>query len=191
MVLDHAHEHPSQWHAIFAYAGSTRVTNWFSIEQHCDGGASGRPGLDVVDGNWIGQSMVTNASVDVVDVLAKLKLRRGHTDDDQPERCVHAIPSLDVRGRANPVHARVLPEIDEHDVPAQCLGGERRRIHPPLGRSGGKLLAALATHEAATTPRHSTARAALIKGCSNRECGSQPQTFPSPRASTLRRISDP
>jgi hypothetical protein len=52
---------PSVWHAgdeadhsraieardaVFAYVRSARVTNWFSIEQHRDGGASGRPGLD-------------------------------------------------------------------------------------------------------------------------------------------------
>src|SRR4029077_1671718 len=52
---------PSLWHAgdeadhsraieardaVFAYIRSARVTNRFSIEQHRDGSASGRPGLD-------------------------------------------------------------------------------------------------------------------------------------------------
>jgi len=35
-------------------------------------------------------------------------------------------------GRANPVHARVLPKIYEHDFSAQRLSSQRRRVDPPL-----------------------------------------------------------
>src|SRR5262249_40273733 len=45
----------------------------------------------IVDGNRIRQSVVTNPSVDVAGVLAKLKLWRVHADHDQPERRVRLI----------------------------------------------------------------------------------------------------
>jgi len=72
----------------------------------------------VVDGDGIRQSVVADSPVDIAGVLAELKLRRVHADDDQPERRVSAIPLLHVRGRPNPIDARVLPEIHDHDLPA-------------------------------------------------------------------------
>src|SRR5262249_31612248 len=39
-------------------------------------------------------------------------------------------PRPDVGERPQPVDARVRPEIDEHDLPAQILRRERRRVQP-------------------------------------------------------------
>jgi len=108
----------------FAHEPSSIVEEVFRWPRIVPQGAP--DGEVIVDRNWIAQFMVANAPVDVVGLLAKLELRSVHSDDDQPEWRVDAMPRLDVRSRPNPVDARVLPKINEDDLAAQRLRSERR-----------------------------------------------------------------
>src|SRR5690349_12803507 len=76
--------------------------------------------------------MVANSAVDVLGALAELELRRVQANHDQAEGGVVAMPRLDVRRRANPVDAGVLPDVDQDDPAAQCVDLERRRVYPAL-----------------------------------------------------------
>jgi hypothetical protein len=62
------------------------------------------------------------------------KLRRVHADHDQPLILVLLMPGADVAERAEPVDARVCPEVDEDDLPAQALWRQRLGVEP-AGRS--------------------------------------------------------
>src|SRR5262249_46983432 len=67
---------------------------------------------------------------DIVDVALERELRRVDADDDQPLLCVLLRPRPDERERPEPVDAGVRPEVDEHDLPAQALRGQGRRVEP-------------------------------------------------------------
>jgi len=82
--------------------------------------------------------MVANPTVDVLGALAELELGHMHADHDQAELGVVAIPRLDVGRGADPVDAGVLPEVDQNDLAAQRIGGERRRVHPALHLESGQ-----------------------------------------------------
>src|SRR5207247_4660441 len=49
---------------------------------------------------------------------------------DQPSILVLLGPRADVGERAQPIDARVRPEVDENDLSAQVLHCERRRVEP-------------------------------------------------------------
>jgi len=47
-------------------------------------------------------------------------------DDDEPLRCVLLGPGAHVRNRAQAVDTGVGPEVDEHDLAAEAVRGQRR-----------------------------------------------------------------
>jgi hypothetical protein len=51
-------------------------------------------------------------------------------DNDQPLILVLLVPRPEIAERAQPVDARVRPEVDEHDLPAQAFLGQRLRVEP-------------------------------------------------------------
>ena len=53
------------------------------------------------------------------------ELGRVDADDHETLRAVRGVPALEVRKRPEAVHARVRPEVDEDDLPAQ--GRQRER----------------------------------------------------------------
>jgi len=111
--------------------------------------AEGLPrGEVVVEGDRVGEPVLTNPTIDVLGPLSELELGRVHADHDQAAAGVVAVPRLDVGRGANPVDAGVLPDIEQHDLAAQCLDSERRRVHPTLHRKGRQL--AGRAHEART-----------------------------------------
>jgi hypothetical protein len=61
----------------------------------------------------------------VVGIPLEWELRRVDADDDQPVVAVLLAPCAKVAERAEPVDARVRPEVDEHDLPAQVIHPER------------------------------------------------------------------
>src|SRR6185369_15992292 len=58
------------------------------------------------------------------------ELRRVDPKDDEALAPVLVGPRAQVRQRPLPVDARVRPEIDQHDLAAQLLGGQRLRVEP-------------------------------------------------------------
>src|ERR1051325_6456946 len=72
-----------------------------------------------VDHDGIGQSKFANAPLDVGFVLRKGKFRGVHTDHSKSLVAVALVPGLNVWKGANAVDASVIPEIDQHDPPAQ------------------------------------------------------------------------
>ena len=73
---------------------------------------------------------VLRGPADVVGVVLERELRRVDADDDQALIHVLLVPRADVAERAQPVDARVRPEVDEHDLPAQAVRGERLGVEP-------------------------------------------------------------
>ncbi len=76
--------------------------------------------------------MVTNPTVNVLGLLAKLELGSMCSDDDESERGVVAVPRPHIRCGSDPVDAGVLPHVDQHDLAAQRLGCEWRGVDPAL-----------------------------------------------------------
>jgi hypothetical protein len=86
--------------------------------------------VPAVDRDGIRDAVLLDRPADVVDVPLEGELGRVHADDDQSLFLVLVGPGTDVAERAQPVDARVRPEVDEHDLAAQPLGGERLRVEP-------------------------------------------------------------
>jgi hypothetical protein len=80
--------------------------------------------------------VIPNTAVDVCRLSAELELRRVRANHNQTERRVVAVPRLDVRRRANPVDAGVLPDIYQHDLALERGGRQRRGIHPAFWFQG-------------------------------------------------------
>ena len=55
----------------------------------------------------------------VADDVLERELGRVHADDHEARVAVAAVPRLQVRQRADAVHAGVGPEVDQHDLAAQ------------------------------------------------------------------------
>ena len=51
-------------------------------------------------------------------------------DDDQPDPWIALVPRPNVRHRAEAIDAAVGPEVDQHDLAAKLLGGQRRTVDP-------------------------------------------------------------
>ena len=104
-------------------------------------------------------------------------------DHDQAAILVLLGPGADVGEGAQPVDAGVRPEVDEHDLPAQILRSERRRIEPAgrpvetghvaLRRQGSVAAQAEQAHFTAPTSRTASANA------SGASCGRLCPTPPS------------
>src|SRR3954451_9747631 len=58
------------------------------------------------------------------------ELGRVRTDDDEAAVAIPLVPCPDVRERTQPVDARVRPEVDGDDTPAQPLGRQRVGVEP-------------------------------------------------------------
>src|SRR6185436_77871 len=69
----------------------------------------------------------------VVGILLERELRRVDADDDESLVAVLLGPRAKVAERAEPVDARVRPEVDEHDLPAQVSRFEWLCVEPPGG----------------------------------------------------------
>src|ERR1700751_2083510 len=76
---------------------------------------------------------VLSGPADVVDVPLEPELGRVRPDHDEPVVAVGLRPRADVAERAQPVDARERPEVDEHDLAAQAVSGERFRVEPAGG----------------------------------------------------------
>ena len=83
-----------------------------------------------VEGDRIVDALVLRGPADVVGVALERELRRVDADNDQALIRVLVVPRADITERAQPVDARIRPEVDEHDLPAQALRGERLGVEP-------------------------------------------------------------
>ena len=93
--------------------------------------APGVPGaVVVVLRDRVAQPAAGDRVAHVAGVLLELELRRVDADDGQPAVAVALVPGPQVRQRADAVDARVGPEVDQHDLPAQLAQRERRRVEP-------------------------------------------------------------
>jgi hypothetical protein len=72
----------------------------------------------VVDHDRVADAQFGGGAAHVVEVVLEPELGRVHADDDEPMVAIPVLPRRKVRQRAQPVHARVRPEIDEDDAPA-------------------------------------------------------------------------
>jgi hypothetical protein len=99
----------------------------------------GRPGtvlvrlpgaVVVVDRDRVPHTEVAGRPVHVRDHVLEGELRRVDADDDEARPAVGRVPGLQVRKRAQAVDARVRPEVDEHDLPAQLLDREGLAVDP-------------------------------------------------------------
>ena len=70
---------------------------------------------------------------DVVDVTLEGELGRVHAHHHQPVTAVLLRPRPDIAERAKPVDAGVRPEVHEHDLPAQVVQAQMRRVEPTGG----------------------------------------------------------
>ena len=84
----------------------------------------------VVDDDRVVDPEVAGGAADVVEVVLEAELGCVDADDDGPAVVVALVPRPQVGQRAQPVHARVRPEVDEDVEPAQSRGGERLRVEP-------------------------------------------------------------
>ena len=66
----------------------------------------------------------------VVDVFLERELRRVRTDYNQSLVAVFVGQGAHIGKGAEPVDARISPEIDEHDFPAQARWCKRWRVEP-------------------------------------------------------------
>ena len=73
---------------------------------------------------------VPDGHPNVVDVLLERELGRMDADHDQSLLLVLVRPRADVRERSEPVDARVGPELDEHDLPAEPSRRQRLGVDP-------------------------------------------------------------
>ena len=73
-----------------------------------------------------GRFSATNVPLHIVGVLFKRKLRGVNADHDQSAIPVFFGPGADIGKRAQPVDARVGPEIDEDDFSSQSRRGQGR-----------------------------------------------------------------
>ena len=102
----------------------------------------GAPDREVgVERDRIVDSHVIRGPADVVGVPLERELGRVDADDDQALSDVLLVPPADVAERAQPVDARVRPEVDEDDLPAQAFRGQRLGVEPAgrarRSRAGG------------------------------------------------------
>jgi hypothetical protein len=83
-----------------------------------------------VERDRILDALVRSGPADVVGVSLERELRRVDADNDQALIPVLLVPRADVAERAQPVDARVRPEVDEHDLPLQALRSQRFGVEP-------------------------------------------------------------
>ena len=84
----------------------------------------------VVDDDRVADVQLARRAAHVVEVVLEPELGRVRADDDEPAVAIPLVPRPDVRQRPQPVDARVRPEVDEDDAPAQPLGRERLGVEP-------------------------------------------------------------
>ncbi len=87
----------------------------------------------VVGGDGIGDPQVRNGLADVGLFLLEGEFRGVHTDDHQALVPVPLGPGLDIGDRAQAVDAGIGPEVDQHHLALQRLGGKRRAVQPGRG----------------------------------------------------------
>src|SRR3954453_15558705 len=86
----------------------------------------------IVDHDGVGQTKFANAPLDVGFVLRKGEFRGVHPDHGESLIAVALVPGLHVREGADAVDASVIPEIDQHDPPAQLSKTKRSGIQPSV-----------------------------------------------------------
>jgi hypothetical protein len=84
----------------------------------------------VVEDDRVVDAQLADGAAHVLEVVLEPELRAMHSDDDEPAVAVSLGPSADVRQGPQPVDARVRPDVDEDDAPAQLLGPERFGVQP-------------------------------------------------------------
>src|SRR6266542_2570786 len=124
------------------------------------------------------------SAADVLGILLERELRGVDADHDQPLILVLLGPRADVAERAEPVDARVRPEVDENDFSAQARRREWLRVEParrpveggqvPLDRT-----ADIAEQAHAVTTRPASSRTAFI-GLTGMRPGLRSRTAPAP-----------
>ena len=87
----------------------------------------------VVDGDRIRDAELGDLGGDIRAGPLEAELGRVHADDGQTGASVLGIPGAQVRRRAQPVDARVGPEVDQDDPSAQAVRGERFAVQPARG----------------------------------------------------------
>jgi hypothetical protein len=83
-----------------------------------------------VERDRILDALVRSGPADVVGVPLERELGRVDADDDQSFVLVLLVPRADVAERAQPVDARVRPEVDQDDLPAQPFRSQRLGVEP-------------------------------------------------------------
>src|SRR5580698_10071905 len=86
-----------------------------------------------IDRDGIIDSHIFHGPTNVVDVLLKLKLGRVHADYHQSLRLILLGPRADIVKCSAPVNARVGPEVDENNFPAQARRCKRLGVEPAGG----------------------------------------------------------
>src|SRR5262249_38160241 len=109
-----------------------------------------------VDRDRITDSVLLNRPADVVDVPLERKLGRVDADDDQTLIRVLLRPRADVAEGAQPVDARVRPEVDQDDLAAQPFGCERLPVEPARRAVEGRQAALDVRRVQAVEQAHST-----------------------------------
>ncbi len=93
--------------------------------------AVGVPGrVIVVERDRIAHAEAGGVRADVGEHVLERELGGVDAEDDEPLRAVGAVPALQVGQRSDAVDARVRPEVDEDDLPAERGEGERTGVQP-------------------------------------------------------------
>src|SRR5580765_3314655 len=77
-----------------------------------------------VDYDGVAESEFPDPTFHIRLVLRESKFRRVHSDYSQAFVTVTLVPCLYIRQRADAIHTRVIPEIDQHDATAQLPEAE-------------------------------------------------------------------
>src|SRR5919204_3740867 len=149
-----------------------------------------------VERDRILDALVRSGPADVVGLPLERELGSVDADNDQALIPVLLVPCADVAERAQPVDARVRPEVDQDDLPAQALRSQRLGVEP-AGRAvkpGQMRLRALLREQAhlappaATVGRSTAAAAAMITSATARGFETmitgQPERWRTPARST-------
>jgi hypothetical protein len=84
----------------------------------------------VIDGDRVGDVQIGDGAPHIGHLLFEGKLRRVHADHHEPLVLVLLGPGTDIGNGPQAVDAGIGPEIHQHHLALQALGGQRRRVQP-------------------------------------------------------------